>query len=386
MTLSLDKTFAANNPKSEWLIGNARLVSFSGLLLGAHLAHAALILLWVGSSTLLEVNQVQLGVPLGEQGLTLLPHLALLGWGIGDGGVVVDTYPYFVVGVLHLVSSTVLAAGGLFHVLRGPAKLEESKGTARKFGYTWTNDRQLTLILGHHLLFLGAGALGLYFKATRWGGLYDGELHAVRLIDSPTFDPTRIFGYLAGQTPDGFSGLGLAAANNLEDIVGGHLWVAILLIGGGIWHILTPMLPIFKKIVRVEGEALLSYSLGGVAFMAFLSYFYVSYNTAAYPVDLFGANRLALANPQLLLGTIALGGHIWHAYRVLTEAGLQADPAAVAPDFMFDPSTVPEVPVSKATAAKSTVKASAEPEASTAKAEPEATAEASESGDDGAEA
>ncbi|MEM9087450.1 MAG: chlorophyll a/b binding light-harvesting protein [Cyanobacteria bacterium P01_F01_bin.53] len=343
MTLSLNKTFVANNPKNAWLVGNARLVSFSGLLLGAHLAHAALILLWAGAFTLIEVGKVQLGIPLGEQNLTLLPHLALLGWGIGEGGVVVDTYPYFVVGVLHLVSSTVLAAGGLFHVVRGPAKLEDSEGTARKFGYAWTDDRQLTLILGHHLLFLGVGALGLYLKATRWGGLYDGELHAVRLIDAPTFDPVHIFGYLAGQTPSGFSGWGLAAANNLEDIVGGHLWIAILLIGGGIWHILTPMLPVFKKIVRVEGEALLSYSLGGVAFMAFLSCAYVSHNTAAYPVDLFGVDRLLLANTQLLLGSLALVGHLWHAYRVISGAGLKASPVAVVPDFVFVPNTMPKV-------------------------------------------
>ncbi|MEM9007173.1 MAG: hypothetical protein AAGE59_27050 [Cyanobacteria bacterium P01_F01_bin.86] len=104
------------------------------------------------------------------------------------------------------------------------------------------------MILGHHLLFWGVGVLGFYLKVTRWGGLYDGELHAVRLIDSPTFNPVHSFGYLVGQTPDGFSSWGLAAANNLEDIVGGHLWIAILLIGGGIWHILTLMLPMFKRI------------------------------------------------------------------------------------------------------------------------------------------
>ena len=336
MTLSLDKTFAAGYPKNEWLIGNARLVSFSGLLLGAHLAHAALIMLWAGSFTLLEVTQLQPELPLGAQKLTLLPHLALLGWGIGDGGVVIDPYPYIVVGGLHLVSSAILAAGGLFHVFRGPAKLENNRATL-KFSYAWDDVRQLTLILGHHLLFLGVGALGLYLKATRWGGLYDGETHTVRIIDSPTINPTVVFGYLVGQTHNGFSGLGLAAANNLEDIVGGHLWVAALLIGGGIWHILTPsMPPVFKRMLRVEGEALLSYSLGALAFMAFLSCVYISHNTAAYPVDLFGADRLWMANIQFLLGITALGGHLWHAYRVMTGAGLKADPEATAPQFVFD--------------------------------------------------
>ena len=339
MTLSIDKTFVANNPKSEWLVGNARLISFSGLLLGAHLAHAALIMLWAGAYTLVEVTQVQLGIPLSEQNFTLLPHLALLGWGIGDGGIVTDTYPYLAVGVLHLAASGVLAAGGIFHVIRGPAKLEENE-VSRKFGYTWDDTNQLTLILGHHLLFLGAGALGLYLKATRWGGLYDGQSHTVRIIDSPTTDPTVIFGYLIGQTQDGFSLLGLAAANNLEDIVGGHLWVAVLLISGGIWHILTPgILPVFKRILRVEGEALLSYSLGALAFMAFLSCVYVSYNTAAYPADLFGADLLLAANVQFLLGAVALGGHLWHAYRVITGSGLKADPNAISPQLAYELAT-----------------------------------------------
>jgi photosystem II CP43 chlorophyll apoprotein len=170
LTLSLDKTFVANNPQNEWLIGNARLVSFSGLLLGAHLAHAGLILLWAGSFTLLEVSQVQLGIPLGEQHLTLLPHLAVLGLGISEGGIVTDTYPYFVIGALHLISSAVIAAGGMFHILCGPSKLESGVGIVPKFSYDWHDDRQLTLILGHHLIFLGLGALGLCFKAIYWGG------------------------------------------------------------------------------------------------------------------------------------------------------------------------------------------------------------------------
>ncbi|MEB3881873.1 chlorophyll a/b binding light-harvesting protein, partial [Lyngbya sp. CCY1209] len=37
--------------------GNARLTDLSGRLLGAHVAHAGLIVLWAGAMTLFELNQ-----------------------------------------------------------------------------------------------------------------------------------------------------------------------------------------------------------------------------------------------------------------------------------------------------------------------------------------
>jgi hypothetical protein len=39
--------------------------------------------------------------------------------GIRAGGEVIDTFPYFVSGVLHLISSAVLGFGGIYHALLG---------------------------------------------------------------------------------------------------------------------------------------------------------------------------------------------------------------------------------------------------------------------------
>ena len=53
--------------------------------------------------------------PMYEQGLILLPHLVTLGWGVGHGGEVIDTFPYFVYGVLHLISFSTKRRKMLIH-------------------------------------------------------------------------------------------------------------------------------------------------------------------------------------------------------------------------------------------------------------------------------
>jgi photosystem II CP43 chlorophyll apoprotein len=123
--------------------------------------------------------------------------------------------------------------------------------------------------------------------------------------------------------------------DNLEDVVGGHIWIGFILIGGGIWHIATQPLPWTRNLFVWSGEAYLSYSIGAVGLMAFVATLFVSVNTLVFPTEFFGpalvlefdrfpvfvnpeggiTNRVWLANTHFWLGFFFLQGHIFHALR-----------------------------------------------------------------------
>lgn len=325
VNLSQEVPATSVNGSIGWWAGNTRLVNLSGKLLGAHIAHAGLIVFWAGAMTLFELSRYDAGRPMYEQGLIILPHLATQGFGVGAGGIITDTYPFFVIGVLHLISSAVLGAGGIFHSLLSDDVLRKDNTFAGFFGYDWEDADKMTTIIGIHLTFLGIGAWLLVLKAMIWGGVFDPHLEngAVRIISNPTLNPVKIFGYLFGA----WGSEGMAAVNNLEDVIGGHIWIGGICVAGGIWHILTQPFAWAKRILIYSGEAYLSYSLGAIAYMGIFSAYFISVNNTVYPEVFFGplgnweiakgviSARGWLASFHYVLGGLFLAGHIWHAIR-----------------------------------------------------------------------
>ncbi|NJK47312.1 chlorophyll a/b binding light-harvesting protein [Candidatus Gracilibacteria bacterium] len=318
-----------SNNDIPWWAGNARLSDMSGRLLGAHVAHAGLIVFWAGAMTLFEISHFNPAQPMYEQGLILLPHLATLGFSVSEGGQIVSTYPYFVIGALHLISSAVLGFGGIFHTLLGTEYLETKFSF---FGYDWKDVNKMTTILGIHLVLLGLGAMLLVAKAMFFGGIYDPAIENVRTVTNPTLNAGIIFGYLFGAVGQNW----IAGVDNLEDVIGGHLWIGFICIAGGLWHIVTKPFGWTRNLFVWSGEAYLSYSLGALALMGFIAAYFVSVNTTVYPEVFYGSplsikfslfpyfsldnpevvsSRTWLANAHFWLAFFFLQGHIWHALR-----------------------------------------------------------------------
>ncbi|KAK8293478.1 hypothetical protein V6Z12_D06G191300 [Gossypium hirsutum] len=167
-----------------------------------------------------------------------------------------------------------------------PETLEESFPF---FGYVWKDRNKMTTILGIHLILLGIGAFLLVFKALYFGGVYDTWAPGggdVRKITNLTLSPSVIFGYLL-KSPFGGEGW-IVSVDDLEDIIGGHVWLGSICIFGGIWHILTKPFTWARRALVWSGEAYLSYSLGALSVFGFIACCFVWFNNTAYPSEFYG--------------------------------------------------------------------------------------------------
>merc|ERR1712060_379175 len=209
-----------------------------------------------------EVSHYIKEKPIYEQGFILIPHLAALAYGSGPVGEIISTYPMFVIGVFHIISSGILGLGGIFH-----------------------------FIFGAHLGALGIGSLLLFVKSVYLGGIYDtlssggGDVRLLR-ESCVTLNPYLLGRYLV-RAPFGNEGW-IISVNNMEDLVGGHYWLGIYCMIGSIWHISTRPFGFLVRGFSWTGEAYLSYSLSSISLRGFIASVFSWYNNTAYPSEFFG--------------------------------------------------------------------------------------------------
>jgi chlorophyll a/b binding light-harvesting protein PcbD len=104
--------------------------------------------------------------------------------------------------------------------------------------------------------------------------------------------------------------------------MGGHAVLAFILTIGGVWHIISSPFGPFKKILIYSGEAILSYSLAGIALMGFVTSIWCAQNTTIYPVEFYGeALKLNFAFSPYFSDTVSVlnNGHTARAWLANTH-------------------------------------------------------------------
>jgi len=316
-----------------WWAGNSGVTNRSGKFIAAHAAHTGLIAFWAGAFTLFELARFDPSVPMGHQPLIALPHLATLGIGFDEAGTFVGGTTVTSIAIVHLILSMVYGAGGLLHSLLFPGDMQDSEvAQARKFKLEWDNPDNQTFILGHHLIFLGVANIQ-FVEWARIHGIWDAAAGSIRQVEYNL--------NLASVWNHQFDFLSI---NSLEDVMGGHAFLAFFMITGGAFHIATKQVgeyTRFKGAGLLSAEAVLSWSLAGIGWMAIVAAFWCATNTTVYPVEFFGevlnlkfgispywvdtvdladgahTSRAWLTNVHYYLGFFYIQGHLWHALRAM---------------------------------------------------------------------
>jgi len=315
-----------------WWAGNSGVTNRSGKFIAAHAAHTGLIAFWAGAFTLFELARFDPSVPMGHQPLIALPHLAALGIGFDETGAFVGGTAVVSIAVVHLVLSMVYGAGGLMHSLLFSSDMQESSvPQARKFKLEWDNPDNQTFILGHHLIFFGVACIW-FVEWARIHGIYDPAIGGIRQVEY-NLNLSHIWDHQ----------FDFLTIDSLEDVMGGHAFLAFLEITGGAFHIATKQVgeyTKFKGAGLLSAEAILSWSLAGIGWMAVVAAFWSATNTTVYPVEWFGeplalkfgispywvdtvdlgsahTSRAWLANVHYYFGFFFIQGHLWHALRAM---------------------------------------------------------------------
>lgn len=325
-----------------WYQGNSRLIdtSVQGRWLAAHIAQIGIIMIWVGINTFSDNQAFDPSLPMYDQGLVLIPHLAAEGFGVGPGGVVTNTFVYTQIGAIHMVAGLVLLAGAYFHGKLGPADLTEGgRGNTERFAFEWDDPKQLGYILGNHLLFIGFASL-IFVGWMKFHGIYDPTIGEVVKVPAPGSTIANVFKY--GWSTPGYNPF---FVDNLDDLASGHLFIGLFDIAGGLWHInVAPFQweqDLGSRIKIYTPDGLIGTSLGGVAIMGFISAYFCAVNTFCYPVEFYGpalevkfgiapyfkdtadlaegfyTSRAWLSNVTYYIAFYCLQGHLFHSLRAM---------------------------------------------------------------------
>jgi len=326
-----------------WWVGNSVVTNKSSRFIGSHVAHTGLIAFTAGANTLWELARYNPDIPMGHQGMVSIPHLASLGIGFDQAGAWTGQDVAFI-GIFHLICSFVYALAGLLHSVVFSEDTQNSSGLfaddrpehrqAARFKLEWDNPDNQTFILGHHLVFFGVANIW-FVEWARVHGIYDPAIEAIRQVNY-NLDLTQIWNHQ----------FDFIQIDSLEDVMGGHAFLAFFQIGGGAFHIATKQIGTYTKFKGAEllsAEAILSWSLAGIGWMACVAAFWASTNTTVYPEAWYGevlqikfgispywidtvpggtaflghTSRAALVNVHYYLGFFFIQGHLWHALRAL---------------------------------------------------------------------
>jgi len=262
-----------------WWAGNAGVTNKSGKFIAAHIAHTGLIAFAAGGSTLWELARYNPEIPMGHQSSIFLAHLASIGIGFDEAGSWTGA-GVASIAIVHLVLSMVYGAGGLLHSVLFVGDMQDSEvPLARKFKLECDNPDNQTFILGHHLLFFGVACIWFVVWA-RIHGIYDPAIGAVRQVEY-NLNLTNIWNHQ----------FDFLAIDSLEDVLGGHAFLAFVEITGGAFHIATKQVgeyTEFKGKNILSAEAVLSWSLAGIGWMAIVAAFWCATNTTVYPEAWYG--------------------------------------------------------------------------------------------------